>query len=69
MANLAETVKGLRKKYNLTQEELAIRSGVGLCLVRSIEQGKGTQRMDKVNQMLNLFNYELIAAKKQDEES
>ena len=58
-------VKALRKEYGLTQEDLAMKSGVGLCLVRNVEQGKQTLKMDKVNQLLDLFNYELTPAKKQ----
>ncbi len=58
-------VKSLRKQYGLTQEDLAMKSGVGLCFVRNVEQGKQTLRMDKVNQLLDLFNYELTPAKKQ----
>ena len=61
---LSETVKALRKEYGLTQEDLAMKSGVGLSFVRSLEQGKDTLRMDKVNQLLDLFNYELTATKK-----
>ena len=61
---LSTAVKALRKQYGLTQEELAMKSGVGLCFVRQLEQGKPTLRMDKVNQLLNLFDYELIATKK-----
>ena len=61
---LSEVVKVLRKEYGLTQEDLAMKSGVGLCFVRNLEQGKPSLRMDKVNQLLDLFNYELIAAKR-----
>lgn len=53
---LSQTVKALRKEYHLTQEDLAYKSGVGLRFVRELEQGKQTLRMDKVNQVLNLFN-------------
>lgn len=52
-------VKELRKKYNLTQEDLAMKSGVGLRFLRELEQGKPTVRLDKVNQVLNLFNKEV----------
>ena len=52
-------LKQLRKQSNLTQEELAAKAGVGLRLVREIEQGKATMRMDKVNQILALFGAEL----------
>ena len=58
-------VKSLRKEYGLTQEDLAMKSGVGLSFVRNVEQGKQTLKMDKVNQLLDLFNYELTPAKKQ----
>ena len=62
---LSMDVKALRKEYGLTQEDLAMKSGVGLCFVRNLEQGKQTLKMDKVNQLLDLFNYELTPAKKQ----
>lgn len=62
---LSAIVKTLRKEYGLTQEDLALKSGVGLCFVRNLEQGKPTLRMDKVNQLLDLFSYELTATPKQ----
>ena len=49
----------MRKQYNLTQVELSEKSGVGLRLVRELEQGKQTLRLDKVNQILNLFGSEV----------
>ena len=64
MNNLSFTVKMLRKQYNLTQEELSLKSGVGLRFVRALEQGKKTLRLDKVNQLLDFFNYEMVAAPK-----
>ena len=51
-------VKEMRKKYRLTQVDLSERSGVGLRFVRELEQGKTTLRLDKVNQVLNLFGTE-----------
>lgn len=62
--SLSNTVKDLRKEYGLIQEDLALKSGVGLCFIRNLEQGKATLRMDKVNQLLDLFNYELTATPK-----
>ena len=56
---LSKYVKGMRKQYNLTQVELSEKSGVGLRLVRELEQGKQTLRLDKVNQILNLFGSEV----------
>ena len=64
MNNLSTTVKMLRKQYNLTQEELSLKSGVGLRFVRDLEQGKETLRLDKVNQLLDFFNYKMIATQK-----
>ena len=61
---LSVVVKALRKEHNLTQEDLAMKAGVGLCFIRNLEQGKTTLRMDKVNQLLDLFNYELAATKR-----
>lgn len=56
---LSFTVKSLRKRYGLTQEDLSLKSGVGIHFVRDLEQGKQTLRLDKVNQLLDLFNYEM----------
>ena len=66
MNNLSTRVKLLRKQYNLTQEELSLKSGVGLRFVRDLEQGKETLRLDKVNQLLDFFNYEMVATSKID---
>ncbi len=56
---LSKYVKAMRKQYNLTQVDLSGKSGVGLRLVRELEQGKQTLRLDKVNQILNLFGSEV----------
>lgn len=59
--SLSDYVKRMRKQYNLTQVDLSEKSGVGLRFVRELEQGKQTLRLDKVNQILNLFGTELGA--------
>ncbi len=64
MNNLSATIKALRKQYKLTQEDLALKSGVGLRFLRELEQGKETLRLDKVTQVLEYFNYELVAMQK-----
>ncbi|MGI4019979.1 MAG: helix-turn-helix transcriptional regulator, partial [Janthinobacterium lividum] len=56
---LSEYLKKKSKSLNLTQEDLASKAGVGLRVVREMEQGKPTLRMDKVNQVLMLFGAEL----------
>ena len=65
---LTETVKRLRKQYGLTQTQLALKSGVGLNFIREMEQGKATVRLDKVNQVLLLFNYEMAPMPRKDEQ-
>ncbi|MDR1403648.1 MAG: helix-turn-helix transcriptional regulator [Tannerellaceae bacterium] len=52
---LSEYVKLMRKEHGLSQVELSEKSGVGLRFIRELEQGKETLRLDKVNQVLNLF--------------
>lgn len=59
MKVLATFVKERRKEVNLTQEELAERSGVALTVIRKIEQGKTNLNMDKVNLILSMFGHEL----------
>ena len=58
---LSEFVKDKRNAAKLTQPELAEKAGVGLRFVRDLEQGKETVRLDKVNQVLQLFGYEVGA--------
>lgn len=62
--DLGEYIRAKRKLYNLTQVELAERSGVGIRFVRELERGKVTVQLDKVNQVLLLFGEELQPAKK-----
>lgn len=59
MNNIGEIVKQNRKVLGLTQEEFAVRSGLGLRFVRELEQGKKTVRLDKVNQALAMFGMEV----------
>lgn len=66
MNKIAEFIKQKRKAAGLTQEDFAIRSGLGLRFVRELEQGKETVRMDKVNQALSMFGMEAVPGKKDD---
>lgn len=61
---LASFVKNKRKSVDLTQPELAEKAGVGLRFIRELEQGKESLRLDKVNQVLQLFGYEVGAVVK-----
>ncbi|MBQ0014982.1 MAG: helix-turn-helix transcriptional regulator [Oscillospiraceae bacterium] len=62
---LSSTVKALRKQYHMTQEDLSLKSGVGLRFIRDLEQGKRSMRLDKLNQMLDFFNYEMVPRPKE----
>ena len=68
MNQIAMFIKQKRKEAGLTQEEFAIRSGLGLRFVRELEQGKETVRMDKVNQALSMFGAVAIPGRKSDGE-
>lgn len=56
---IAEFVKSKRNNAKLTQPQLAEKAGVGLRFIRDLEQGKPTLRLDKVNQVLQLFGHQL----------
>lgn len=66
MNKIAEFVKTQRKATGLTQEQFAMRSGLGLRFVRELEQGKTTVRMDKVNVALAMFGMEAVPGRKED---
>ena len=66
MNKIAEFVKKSRRAAGLTQEEFAIRSGLGLRFVRDLEQGKETVRMDKVNVAFAMFDMEAVPGRKDE---
>jgi len=65
MNKIAEYIKKQRKVARLTQEQFAIRSGLGLRFIRELEQGKETVRLDKVNVALSMFDMEAVPGKKE----
>ena len=58
-------IKNKRKSLHITQTELALKAGVGLRFVRELEQGKTTLKLDKINQVLDLFGSELGVIRKE----
>ena len=54
--SLVSFVKIKRREQGWTQVQLAEYAGVGLRFVRELEQGKASLRLDKVNQVLDLFS-------------
>ena len=65
MNKIAEYIKKQRKMAGLTQEQFAIRSGLGLRFIQKLEQGKETVRLDKVNVALSMFDMEAVPGKKE----
>lgn len=66
MSRIGVYIKQERKKAGLTQEEFAMRSGLGIRFVRELEQGKETVRLDKVNQALAMFGMEAVPGKMEE---
>ena len=66
MNKIAEYIKASRKAAGLTQEEFAVRSGLGLRFVRELEHGKETVRMDKVNAALEMFGMQAVPGRKEE---
>lgn len=66
MNRIGNYIKEERKKAGLTQEEFAMRVGLGLRFVRELEQGKETVRLDKVNQALAMFGKEAVPGEREE---
>lgn len=56
---LGKEMAKLRKNSGLTQVELSKKTKVGLRLIRYIEQGGKNFRYDKLDVLLNFFEYHL----------
>lgn len=67
MNKIGRFVKENRKALDLTQEEFAMRAGLGIRFVRELEQGKKTVRLDKVNQALAMFGMMTVVGKIKDD--
>lgn len=63
MNNLSAFVRFQRKKLGITQEELATKAGVGVRFIRELEQGKSTLQLNKVEQVLGMFGFQLSPAR------
>lgn len=68
MSVIGNFIKQNRKKLGLTQEEFALRSGLGLRFIRELEQGKETVRLDKVNQALFMFGMEAVPGRMENKD-
>lgn len=63
MNNLSPFIRFQRKKLGITQEELATKAGVGVRFIRELEQGKASLQLNKVEQVLHLFGFQLTPSK------
>lgn len=61
IARLAAQVRERRTSLGLTQTDLADLAGCSSRFVRSLEAGKGTVRVDKLLDVLDVLGLELIA--------
>lgn len=59
MRKLGRLVKEARKEQNLTQEQLAATTGVGLRFIRELEQGKESCHIGKVMMVMVMLGLEL----------
>jgi y4mF family transcriptional regulator len=57
--SIAKFLKQKRKETGLTQEQFALKAGVGLEFLRKVEQEKPSLTLDNLNQCLSLFNAQL----------
>ena len=55
MEQIRSFIKNKRKELKLTQADLAIRAGVGIRVIREIEQGRETLKANTLNKILRLF--------------
>lgn len=62
---IAEFVKRKRKENVLTQVDLALYAQVSVKFVNELEGGKNTLRLNKVNDVLGVFDYQLSVDKKE----
>ena len=65
MTTVGEQIKRLRKERHLTQKELALHSGLSFSFINQLERGKASVRLDAINQLAELFGYEVELVKKQ----
>jgi HTH-type transcriptional regulator / antitoxin HipB len=57
---IGRIVKSTRKKFGVTQRNLALTSGTGLRFIIELEQGKPTCQLEKVLTVLRTLGVKLI---------
>ena len=59
LSELAKALRAHRKKLKISQEHLALLSGVGVVFIYDLERGKETIRLDKLLPILEVLGLEL----------
>jgi len=59
--SFGELIKTIRKESNLTQEQLAAASGVGVRFLRELEQGKPSCQLEKALHIARMLGIKLEA--------
>jgi transcriptional regulator with XRE-family HTH domain len=67
--SIAGFLKNNRKIAGLTQEQFALKAGVGLRFLRDLEQEAPNQTVDKINLVLSMFNGKLGVVPESNPES
>ena len=58
--NIIETIKQRRATFDITQEDLAKLSGVGLRTIKKIESGQGNPTLATIQKLGNVLGMELV---------
>ena len=58
--NIIETIKQRRATFDITQEDLAKLSGVGLRTIKQIESGQGNPTLATIQKLGNVLGMELV---------
>ncbi len=57
--SIGQQLRQIRKKYSLTQQQLAEQGGVSFAFVNRVETGKTTPRLEELNRVLALLGCEI----------
>ena len=69
LGRLASNVRDRRKQLGLTQTEVADLAGTSIRFVHTLENAKGTLRLDKVLDVLSVLGLDLRVAREADGET
>lgn len=62
--SIVNEIKELRKRNNITQEQLSRLSGVPFATINRLENGKGNPTLSTLQKILDVFGYQLSIVRK-----